>query len=251
MLSLLQWYTLKDVKSGKVHLILEWVPTVSHSVRLDQVGPYPLHAASWSTSFSLTVVTRPSFKHGPWSVSSLWYFSVESHSNTQTTLFTFQHIYLAVLHVADTAASGSPVLSEQSRPRCCPALCPYPESTFITCKSSALVWTHCKKNIITPHMIKIWLPASGLIVKEEWKGTQSRSRACSGWNDLQNPSEPLSSVLLSVCYSSSYCEGSYIIFSWSLLKLCDRTTSPQWNETFHFLVHNPKHQMLVVKVRFF
>lgn len=35
------------------------------------------------------------------------------------------------------------------------------------------------------------------------------------------------------------------------LKLCDRTTSPQWNESFHFLVHNPKHQMLVVKVRFF
>ncbi|KAM7401977.1 hypothetical protein PAMP_017254 [Pampus punctatissimus] len=32
-----QWYTLKDVKSGRVHLILEWVPTVSHSIRLDQV----------------------------------------------------------------------------------------------------------------------------------------------------------------------------------------------------------------------
>uniref|UniRef100_G3N696 Extended synaptotagmin-like protein 1b n=1 Tax=Gasterosteus aculeatus aculeatus TaxID=481459 RepID=G3N696_GASAC len=32
-----QWYTLNDVKSGRVHLILEWVPTVSHSVRLDQV----------------------------------------------------------------------------------------------------------------------------------------------------------------------------------------------------------------------
>lgn len=32
-----QWYTLNDVKSGRVHLILEWVPTVSHSARLDQV----------------------------------------------------------------------------------------------------------------------------------------------------------------------------------------------------------------------
>ncbi|KAG8007892.1 Extended synaptotagmin-1 [Nibea albiflora] len=32
-----QWYTLKDVKSGRVHLILEWVPTVSHSATLDQV----------------------------------------------------------------------------------------------------------------------------------------------------------------------------------------------------------------------
>lgn len=41
-LSPLQWYTLNDVKSGKVHLILEWVPTVSHSLTLDQVGSYPL-----------------------------------------------------------------------------------------------------------------------------------------------------------------------------------------------------------------
>ncbi|CAG06731.1 unnamed protein product, partial [Tetraodon nigroviridis] len=32
-----QWYTLNDVKSGKVHLILEWVPAVSHPARLDQV----------------------------------------------------------------------------------------------------------------------------------------------------------------------------------------------------------------------
>ncbi|XP_061904308.1 extended synaptotagmin-1 [Entelurus aequoreus] len=32
-----QWYTLNDVKSGRVHLILEWVPTVSHSIQLDQV----------------------------------------------------------------------------------------------------------------------------------------------------------------------------------------------------------------------
>ncbi|KAM3877865.1 extended synaptotagmin-1-like [Diretmus argenteus] len=32
-----QWYTLNDVKSGRVHLILEWVPTVSESATLDQV----------------------------------------------------------------------------------------------------------------------------------------------------------------------------------------------------------------------
>lgn len=38
-LSALQWYTLNDVKSGKVHLILEWVPAVSHPARLDQVRP--------------------------------------------------------------------------------------------------------------------------------------------------------------------------------------------------------------------
>uniref|UniRef100_A0A8D0B3Q2 Extended synaptotagmin 1 n=1 Tax=Sander lucioperca TaxID=283035 RepID=A0A8D0B3Q2_SANLU len=33
------------------------------------------------------------------------------------------------------------------------------------------------------------------------------------------------------------------------LPLCDRSTSPQWNESFYFLVLDPKHQMLVVKAR--
>uniref|UniRef100_A0A8C7V251 Extended synaptotagmin-like protein 1b n=1 Tax=Oncorhynchus mykiss TaxID=8022 RepID=A0A8C7V251_ONCMY len=36
-LSLFQWYILNDVKSGRVHLVLEWVPTVSQPDRLDQV----------------------------------------------------------------------------------------------------------------------------------------------------------------------------------------------------------------------
>uniref|UniRef100_A0A3Q3BH52 Extended synaptotagmin-like protein 1b n=1 Tax=Kryptolebias marmoratus TaxID=37003 RepID=A0A3Q3BH52_KRYMA len=34
---LFQWFTLNDVKSGRVRLILEWVPTVSHNDNLDQV----------------------------------------------------------------------------------------------------------------------------------------------------------------------------------------------------------------------
>uniref|UniRef100_A0A1A8FVB5 Extended synaptotagmin-like protein 1b n=1 Tax=Nothobranchius korthausae TaxID=1143690 RepID=A0A1A8FVB5_9TELE len=32
-----QWYNLSDVKSGRVHLVLDWVPTSSESDRLDQV----------------------------------------------------------------------------------------------------------------------------------------------------------------------------------------------------------------------
>uniref|UniRef100_A0AAQ5Y5B2 Extended synaptotagmin-like protein 1b n=1 Tax=Amphiprion ocellaris TaxID=80972 RepID=A0AAQ5Y5B2_AMPOC len=32
-------------------------------------------------------------------------------------------------------------------------------------------------------------------------------------------------------------------------KLCDRSTNPQWNESFYFLVHDPKQQMLVMKAR--
>ncbi|XP_037535813.1 extended synaptotagmin-1 [Nematolebias whitei] len=36
-----QWFTLQDVKSGRVHLILEWVPTVSNIQKLDQVLQLP------------------------------------------------------------------------------------------------------------------------------------------------------------------------------------------------------------------
>lgn len=33
-----QWYSLSDVKSGRVHFVLEWVPTSSEPDRLDQVN---------------------------------------------------------------------------------------------------------------------------------------------------------------------------------------------------------------------
>uniref|UniRef100_A0A3Q3RMR8 Extended synaptotagmin-like protein 1b n=1 Tax=Mastacembelus armatus TaxID=205130 RepID=A0A3Q3RMR8_9TELE len=32
------------------------------------------------------------------------------------------------------------------------------------------------------------------------------------------------------------------------LPLCDRSNDPEWNESFHFLVRDPKHQMLVIKI---
>lgn len=38
ILLLPQWFSLTDVKSGRVHLILEWVPTASDSENLDQVS---------------------------------------------------------------------------------------------------------------------------------------------------------------------------------------------------------------------
>lgn len=31
------WYTLNDVKSGRVHLVLEWLPRVTDLPRLEQV----------------------------------------------------------------------------------------------------------------------------------------------------------------------------------------------------------------------
>lgn len=35
----LQWYNLNDVKSGQVHLVMEWLPRVTDPTRLDQVSP--------------------------------------------------------------------------------------------------------------------------------------------------------------------------------------------------------------------
>uniref|UniRef100_A0A665X8I1 Extended synaptotagmin-like protein 1a n=1 Tax=Echeneis naucrates TaxID=173247 RepID=A0A665X8I1_ECHNA len=51
------WYTLNDVKSGRVHLVLEWLPRVSDLLRLEQVRYLLSH--SWGQALgSLTVPLR-------------------------------------------------------------------------------------------------------------------------------------------------------------------------------------------------
>ncbi|XP_076012613.1 extended synaptotagmin-1-like isoform X2 [Genypterus blacodes] len=117
-----QWYTLKDVKSGQVHLILEWVPTVSHSVRLDQV---------------------------------LQLQSLQSHQNKAV-------------------------------------------------PSAALLFVHVER-------------ADSLPLKRSGK----------------EPKAGAELVLGETTYRT---------------KVCDRSTCPQWNESFYFLVRDPKHQMLVVQL---
>ncbi|XP_031177387.1 extended synaptotagmin-1 isoform X1 [Sander lucioperca] len=117
-----QWYTLNDVKSGRVHLILEWVPTVSQSVRLDQV---------------------------------LQLQSLQSYQNKAV-------------------------------------------------PSAALLFVYIER-------------AHSLPLKKSGKEPKAGAELHLG-------------------------ETSY------KTKLCDRSTSPQWNESFYFLVLDPKHQMLVVKL---
>ncbi|XP_076612847.1 uncharacterized protein LOC143336510 [Chaetodon auriga] len=117
-----QWYTLNDVKSGRVHLILEWVPTVSHSATLDQV---------------------------------LQLQSLQAYQN-----------------------------------KAVPA--------------AALLFVHMER-------------AHSLPLKKSGK----------------EPKAGAELVLGETTYKT---------------KLCDRTTNPQWNESFYFLVHDPKHQMLVIKL---
>lgn len=101
-LSVLQWYTLNDVKSGRVRLILEWVPTRSLPARLDKVHP------KWRIQLTRDVCPA----------ATAWL-----------------NVCLSVC-VAGAAASGSSVISEQSCSCCSAALCPHRASTFITCKSS-------------------------------------------------------------------------------------------------------------------
>ncbi|XP_034389586.1 extended synaptotagmin-1 isoform X1 [Cyclopterus lumpus] len=117
-----KWYTLNDVKSGRVHLILEWVPTVSHSVSLVQV---------------------------------LQLQSLQSYQNKAV-------------------------------------------------PSAALLFVHLER-------------AHSLPLKKSGK----------------EPKAGAELVLGETTYKT---------------KLCERSANPQWNEYFYFLVHDPTHQMLVVKL---
>ncbi|XP_062271705.1 extended synaptotagmin-1 [Scomber scombrus] len=117
-----QWYTLKDIKSGRVHLILEWVPAISHSVRLDQV---------------------------------LQLQSLQSYQNKAV-------------------------------------------------PSAALLFVHVER-------------AHSLPLKKSGKEPKAGAELVLGETSHKT-------------------------------KLCDRSTSPQWSESFYFLVRDPKHQMLVVKL---
>ncbi|XP_061583523.1 extended synaptotagmin-1 isoform X2 [Cololabis saira] len=117
-----QWFPLKDVKSGRVHLILEWVPTVSNSAGLDQV---------------------------------LQLQSLQCYQNKAVPSAALLFVYIDSAHSLPLKKSG----------------------------------------------------------KEPKAGAEL--------------------VLGDTTYKTN---------------LCERSTSPQWNESFYFLVHDPKHQMLVVKL---
>nr|XP_029135397.1 extended synaptotagmin-1-like [Labrus bergylta] len=117
-----KWFTLNDVKSGRVHLILEWVPAVANPDRLDQV---------------------------------LQLQSLQTYQNKAV-------------------------------------------------PTAALLFVHMES-------------AHSLPLKKSGK----------------EPKAGAELILGETTYKTN---------------LCDRSTSPQWNESFYFLVHDPKRQMLVVKL---
>ncbi|KAK5614739.1 hypothetical protein CRENBAI_018701 [Crenichthys baileyi] len=117
-----QWFTLKDVKSGRVHLILEWVPTVSNSARLEQV---------------------------------LQLQTLQSYQNKAVPSAALLFVYLERAHSLPFKKSG------------------------------------------------------------------------------KEPKAGVELVLSETTHKT---------------KLCDRSTEPQWNESFYFVIHDPKRQMLVAKL---
>uniref|UniRef100_A0A3B5MUP8 Extended synaptotagmin-like protein 1b n=1 Tax=Xiphophorus couchianus TaxID=32473 RepID=A0A3B5MUP8_9TELE len=117
-----QWFTLKDVKSGRVHLILEWVPTVSNPARLEQV---------------------------------LQLQTLQSYQNKAVPSAALLFVYIEAAHSLPFKKSGK---------------------------------------------------------------------------------EPKAGVELVLGETTSK------------TKLCDRSASPKWNESFYFIIHDPKRQMLVAKL---
>ncbi|XP_031423057.1 extended synaptotagmin-1 isoform X3 [Clupea harengus] len=117
-----QWYTLNDIKSGQVHLLLEWLPTASNADKLDQVLQLP---------------------------------SLQSFQNKAVPSAALLFVYLEMAHSLPLKKSGK-------EPK----------------------------------------PAAELVLGG--KGYKT--------------------------------------------KVCDRSTSPQWGEAFYFLVHDPKQDMLIIKL---
>ncbi|XP_007566125.1 extended synaptotagmin-1-like [Poecilia formosa] len=117
-----QWFTLKDVKTGRVHLILEWVPTASNTARLEQV---------------------------------LQLQTLQSYQNKAVPSAALLFVYVEAAHSLPFKKSG------------------------------------------------------------------------------KEPKAGVELVLGETAYKT---------------KLCDRSSSPKWNESFYFIIHDPKRQMLVAKL---
>lgn len=117
-----QWYNLNDVKSGRLHLVMEWVPKVSDPTRLEQI---------------------------------LHYNSLQSYQNKIVPSVALLFVYIERAH-------GLPLKKSGKEPK----------------------------------------PGAELSIKN-------------------------------VSYRT---------------KITNRSTSPQWDEAFHFLIHNPKEETLIVKL---
>ncbi|XP_016377996.1 extended synaptotagmin-1-like isoform X1 [Sinocyclocheilus rhinocerous] len=145
-----QWYTLNDVKSGRLHLVLEWVPKVSDPTRLEQILHY-----NYQQSYLNKIVPSA-----------------------------------ALLFVYVERAHGLPLKKSGKEP-----------------KAGAEV---------------------------SLKNVSRRTKV--------RPSHPDAFMLMLFKYQRLTKESCFSH------KVVNRSTSPQWDEAFNFLMHNPSEDTLIVKL---
>lgn len=125
--SLCQWFTLDDVKSGRLRLILEWVPAVSCNDDLDQVSATFFTICSGFFRYSCT------------------YLKCYIRSSTQFIYCAHRWVTVMFFFYVDPAAGDaatvSPVVPEQGCFLCSSALCLYGQSALIARESFLILCT--------------------------------------------------------------------------------------------------------------
>lgn len=77
-------------------------------------------------------------------------------------------------------------------------------------------------------------------VKEKWKRAESRGRCSPQKRVTQNQGRMVRTYARGVSKVRLLSSFSH--------QVCERSTSPRWDEGFHFLVRDPKEETLTVKV---
>lgn len=89
-----QWFSLSDVKRGRVHLALEWLPTVTQPEKLQQVGRTVSHPPPISVSVENTLM-----KLTGWFICQvLMYQSKSSYMNKTVPTAALLFVYLERAH---------------------------------------------------------------------------------------------------------------------------------------------------------
>ncbi|KAF4083592.1 hypothetical protein AMELA_G00143650 [Ameiurus melas] len=103
------------------------------------------------------------------------------------------------------------------------------------------------------HLVLEWLPT----VTEPDKLQQALQLQSSSYENKASPSAALLFVLVEKAHALPMVKGGkepkagaeLVVTGTSYkTKLCDRSTSPHWGEIFHFLIHDPREDILIIKL---
>ncbi|KAG9328928.1 hypothetical protein JZ751_009231, partial [Albula glossodonta] len=306
-----QWFTLNDVKSGRVHLVLEWLPTVSEPGRLEPVLAFqsqqsyqnkavPAAALLFvlmDRAHGLPVCDRST--NPQWDES--FYFLVRdpkqdmltlklTHTGDQPTgslvlpmrqilsepdlvldrwlrldgaLFESQVLLRAQLKILDTKLSergvvedepvGSADITNMDKDDFLGRF-NVPLSDIINSQYTDQWFTLNDVKSGHVHLVLEWLP----------KATESgrlepvlEFRSQQAYLNKAVPAAALLFVYIDRAHGLPLKKsgkepkvGAELVLEGTShkTKVCDRSTSPQWDEAFYFLVHDPKQETLIVKL---